>query len=326
MINSCLLVVLVIFAEVEAKVNFLAIGDWGGEEFSPYTTKAEVDTSKQMANTASLTDTKFVLALGDNFYLTGVLTADSIRFLYTFEKVFSASSLQCPWHVIAGNHDHYGNVQAQIDYSKKSSRWNFPSLYYTFSYKDTDGTTLDVVMIDTVVLAGNSITSSGDLPGSALKKPPIASLADAQLQWINSTLASSTADYLIVAGHYPVWSICEHGPTKYLVDNVKPLLEKYHVSAYLAGHDHCAEYLVDPNDSAQIQYHGVGAAHGCDDSTAHSSAVPQGSLKFHWAEGATRGAYASVSFDSTGLVVKHMSDDGTVLFTAPSRAPRKFNR
>ena len=62
--------------------------------------------------------------------------------------------------------------------------------------------------------------------------------ADAQWDWLESTLRSSTAHYLIVGGHYPVWSIAEHGPTKCLVDRLRPLLQKYHVTVYINGHDH----------------------------------------------------------------------------------------
>ena len=46
------------------------------------------------------------------------------------------------------------------------------------------------------------------------------------------------ASYLIVAGHYPVFSVAEHGPTQCLLDRLLPLLYKYHVSAYFCGHDH----------------------------------------------------------------------------------------
>ena len=62
------------------------------------------------------------------------------------------------------------------------------------------------------------------LPG-----PEDAGLADAQLEWLERTLAASTAQYLVVAGHYPIYSICEHGPTPDLVERVKPLLEQYKV-------------------------------------------------------------------------------------------------
>ena len=36
-------------------------------------------------------------------------------------------------------------------------------------------------------------------------------MVDEQTAWIEDTLAASTADFLWVAGHYPVWSVCSHG-------------------------------------------------------------------------------------------------------------------
>ena len=36
-------------------------------------------------------------------------------------------------------------------------------------------------------------------------------------------------DLLVVAGHYPVWSVCEHGPTSLLVSTLKPMFERHHV-------------------------------------------------------------------------------------------------
>ena len=56
------------------------------------------------------------------------------------------------------------------------------------------------------------------------------------------------------------------------------LLEKYNATAYFNGHDHCAEYI---DEGLGVQYHTIGSAHGWDTSTAHASAIPKGSLKFH---------------------------------------------
>ena len=48
---------------------------------------------------------------------------DYVHLQVTFEDIFYQDSLQVPWYVIAGNHDYYGSVEAQIGYSKISSRW-----------------------------------------------------------------------------------------------------------------------------------------------------------------------------------------------------------
>ena len=88
-------------------------------------------------------------------------------------------------------------------------------------------------MIDTVVLAGNSfsVEDGRELNGNELKGWDRKAETDAQLAWIEATLRNSSAPYLVVAGHYPVHSICEHGPTAALVDHLQPLLEQYNVTA-----------------------------------------------------------------------------------------------
>lgn len=45
-------------------------------------------------------------------------------------------------------------MSAQVAYTQHNSRWQFPSLYHTKSFTAEDGTTVDVILIDTVDLAG----------------------------------------------------------------------------------------------------------------------------------------------------------------------------
>lgn len=89
-------------------------------------------------------------------------------------------------------------------------------------------------MLDTVLLCGNSDDFHDEKPSA----PMSSVLANRQLLWLQEHLHRSTADFLLVAGHYPVWSVSKHGPTDCLVRKLRPLLVKYKATAYLCGHDH----------------------------------------------------------------------------------------
>lgn len=56
------------------------VGDWGGLPYPPYTTAVQKATARAMAAVAEQRGADFVLALGDNFYYTGVESVDSPRF------------------------------------------------------------------------------------------------------------------------------------------------------------------------------------------------------------------------------------------------------
>jgi len=109
------------------------------------------------------------------------------------------------------------------------------------------------VLIDTIILAGTTDPVDRSSPP---KGPVSRTRANQQWAWINETLQSSKADWIIVAGHYPggldgssdgysggrplcyfvlhaVWSVSHHGPTQVLVDQLRPMLMAYNVSAYV---------------------------------------------------------------------------------------------
>ena len=62
-----------------------------------------------------------------------------------------------------------------------------------------------------------------------------------------------------------MWSVAEHGLTDTLIQKLKPLLEKYNVTAYMCGHDHNLQHITDSG----VQYYVTGAGHLIDPSTAH---------------------------------------------------------
>ena len=78
-------------------LNFLVMADWGGQPTAPFTTPAELSTAAGMGRIAETVNASFALAVGDNFYSSGIRTdVNDPRFKHTFEDVFTASSLQGP--------------------------------------------------------------------------------------------------------------------------------------------------------------------------------------------------------------------------------------
>ncbi len=65
---------------------------------------------------------KFVVAVGDNFYEDGVASVTDPHWQNSFEKVYTAPSLQVPWWAVLGNHDYHGNCDAQIEYTHSPKR------------------------------------------------------------------------------------------------------------------------------------------------------------------------------------------------------------
>lgn len=61
-------------------LKFLALADWGGISFHPFTTPVQTSVADQMAIVSARENVSFVLALGDNFYLYGVENVDDPRF------------------------------------------------------------------------------------------------------------------------------------------------------------------------------------------------------------------------------------------------------
>jgi acid phosphatase len=206
---------------------FQAIGDfgWGNDK--------QKQVAAAMAKIADAHGCDFVISVGDNFYPNGVASTDDPIWKTHFEDIYAAPALQVPWHVAIGNHDYDGSVQAQIDYSKISWRWRMPSHLFKVSRMLADGTAADFFFTDT-----HPINRAYRNWLRFVYFPP-----GEQVAWLARELAASKAEWKIVIGHHPVFSGGGHGNTPGLIDQFKPLFERYGVQAYLNGHNHNLEHV-----------------------------------------------------------------------------------
>jgi tartrate-resistant acid phosphatase type 5 len=293
----------------------------------PYTWPGEIVCANAMERVASQTKASFVFALGDNFYSTGIQgNSANFRFKATFEDVYTGPSLQVPWYIVAGNHDHIGNVTAQVEYSKLSKRWNFPSLNYTFTHEVAaeaggKGFRVQFIMFDTVVAAGMSMMD--EATGQSVTEPAADAVrASEQFAWIEKELSESKAEYVWVGGHYPVWSACSHGNTDALVRRLKPLLEKYNATGYMSGHDHCMEYFDEGKGPVYVV---SGSGEGCCYADSNRKGIPQGSMKYLKAGsniGTTQSAFALFEVNEKYTEVTYIDQATNVLFKSSKILPR----
>lgn len=326
-----------------SRLRFLAIGDWGGQDTYPYYTEEQWETAQGMARVASaggvgMNDddrpaASFVLSLGDNFYWNGFQEGVDVdmRYQATFENVYHHEELQLPWYIIAGNHDYCGDVTQQLKLSEDpNSRWSFPDYNHRIvrefsTHKNGPSVKLEIIMIDTIQLAGNECFPPGEGFSAEYFEPPSgpaedeasSNLAVATLEWIKDALEQSDADYLLVAGHYPIYSACAHGGTPELLQNLDPLLRQYGVTAYLSGHEHCQfHYALDG-----MNYILSGAGHDCCYGSMMKKDLPKGGeLKFLVADdtdfsgsSGVRGGFISFDVGQDNMILSIHRESGDAL-------------
>jgi tartrate-resistant acid phosphatase type 5 len=220
----------------EAALRFAVIGDWGRQGRPDQRQVAE-----QMAIACKKAAASFIVSVGDNFYERGVTSLEDDHWQKSFEEVYSAPSLQVRWNVILGNHDYAGNCQPQLEYGKAHPRWNMSSRYYMTSggtSNNRDSFSHDFFYLDTCPFIDEYRRDPKMFTEIPAQDPY------AQLRWLERSLAASKADWKLVFGHHPIYSSgLAHGNQPEMIEYILPLLQKYKVQAYFAGHDHDLEHL-----------------------------------------------------------------------------------
>lgn len=179
-----------------------------------------------------------VLALGDIHHYGGVRSVSDPLWMTNYETVYTHPELLIDWMPICGNHEYRGNTQAMIDYSGVSRRWNMPARYYTRTF-ESKGTTVKVVFIDTTPLIDKYRNDAEQYPDACKED------MDKQLKWLDSVLSATEEDWVLVAGHHPVYA--ETSKAEYeradMQRRVDAVLRRHKVDMYLCGHIHNFQHI-----------------------------------------------------------------------------------
>lgn len=201
-----------------------------------------------------------------------------------------------------------------------------PDFNYTVDVMVSSGKKklISIVMIDTIKLCGNTVftvnpfsTVDGNLPSFASTGDKnLAQMYLADLESKLKAISTSGVPYILVGGHFPVYSVAEHGSTQCLIDNVMPLLHKYKVSAYISGHDHNLQHMSSIKLGSTVEYFVAGANSWNSKSNEHLSSVPDGSLKFRWPETTelVYGGFLLIEAGQNKMNVNFVKADGTILY------------
>lgn len=212
-------------------VVFAVIGDWGRRGFF-----GQNETAQALANVIP-SDTSYIISAGDNFYESGVTSLYDPQFRHSFESIYSQSRIrQIPWYLVLGNHDHFGSVNFEVQYSLISPRWNMPARYYS-KWLSRE---LLSIFIDTTPF---SRTPAGTIARTNPDVDPVH-----QLSWLASVLsACPTNTRFLIVGHHNMYSVsvADHQGDRGVRESLEPILLPYfsRIVAYIAGHEHSLMHM-----------------------------------------------------------------------------------
>ncbi len=221
------------YSVYEDKLNFYVANDLGRNGYYDQKPIAEL-----MGEMAEEIGPEFVLAAGDVHHFEGVRSVNDPLWMTNYELIYAHPELMIHWYPILGNHEYRGNTQAVIDYSTVSRRWEMPGRYYTKTFED-EGTTLRVVWIDTTPLIDKYRNEPDKYPDACLQN------IEAQLQWLDATLAAAKENWVIVVGHHPVYADTpkEESERADMQKRVDSILRKHRVDMYINGHIHNFQHI-----------------------------------------------------------------------------------
>jgi len=246
------------------------------------------DVAEAMALRNKAAPYDFALMLGDNFYETGVSDSYDPQFDSKFRLMYSVQNFNFPFYVVLGNHDHYGNPQAQYEYLDPDGRWKLPDRAYLLPVYTSNGKHIDFYFLDSEYLQDQTA-------GTAIAL------------WVEKLVRSRKSDLTILAAHRPFHSSGAHGDDPRMNYRFASLLEDGLINIAVAGHDHDLELQErDQNQDGIKEWFIVSGAAG---KVRPIEAGPF--TKF------SKGDYgfAELTFDASGFQLDFFDAGGQLLFS-----------
>lgn len=231
-------------------LSFLVVGDWGRRGFYNQTSVAH-----QMGMVGEKLDIDFVISTGDNFYEDGLKGVHDPAFYDSFVNIYTAPSLHKPWYSVLGNHDYRGDVEAQLSpiLRHKDCRWICMRSFIL------NAEIVDFFFVDTTPFDDSYFTEPGEQGYDWTGVLPRQAYLSNLLKEVDSALKNSKATWKLVIGHHTIKSAGHHGNTQELEAKLVPILEANEVDAYINGHDHCLEHIIDSGSGIQYLTSGGGS-------------------------------------------------------------------
>jgi tartrate-resistant acid phosphatase type 5 len=284
----------------------LMVGDWGWQSDLTGQTATAKQMQKYAASNALKSEALFML--GDSWYgpLPGGIK--DARWKVQFEDMYPRSAFDCPAYSIMGNHDYQKmagvvKTEMELEYAKQpGTRWTQPALWYTFDFPKKNPL-LHVIALDSNVPVGHK-DNGVDFTLTAEQQAE-------QLRWFEAELQKPrTTPFVAVLGHHPIFSNGPHGDHKVLAAEWEPLLRKYKVDFYFAGHDHDLQHLEFEGHPTSFVCSGAGGADLYDLKIAEAQRGPFAEKVY---------GFSHLEATADAVTIRHIAADGKMVHAFSKR-------
>jgi hypothetical protein len=113
-----------------------------------------------------------------------------------------------------------------------------PARYYTKTFED-NGATIRILWVDTAPMIDKYRNESETYPDACKQD------YQQQLSWIDSVLTTAKEDWVIVAGHHPIYAETPKDESERadMQARLDPILRKHKVDMYICGHIHNFQHV-----------------------------------------------------------------------------------